>query len=240
MKSVLRDANGGYPPTGRKLRKLRTESSRTSVGCTQRVTPCPTPVQEVAEERKPMEPMNGSPVPGNPNPGTQDIAKDVGSTTQEARLQALRTELWKGSLFQNAGEAYRTLAKQGCDMGVAMGYVRRVAGYKRGNGRRTFQIPPSQAISRKARLISRQLTKLANRAAELRKIWGFWEHMVDADAIHVPEELMNIAARLSCLNAAGFGDWFPQQEALLDLLDLVRTATRRPHYVEVSLLMQPL
>jgi hypothetical protein len=86
-------------------------------------------------------------------------------------------------------------------------------------------------------LISRQLTKLANQAAEFRKIWGFWEHMVDADAIHVPEELMNIAARVSCLSTTGFGDWFPQREAILDLLELVQTATGRPHYVEVSLLI---
>jgi hypothetical protein len=85
--------------------------------------------------------------------------------------------------------------------------------------------------------MSRQLTKLAHRAAELRNIWGLWERMVDADVLSVPEELRRIAAKLSCVRPEGLGDWFPQRDAIIDLLELVRTTTGRAHYVEVSLLI---
>jgi hypothetical protein len=59
--------------------------------------------------------------------------------------------------------------------------------------------------------------------------------MVDADAVHVPEELGKIATRLSCVRTEGFGDWFPQREAIIDLFEVVRKTTGRAHYAEVSL-----
>jgi hypothetical protein len=165
--------------------------------------------------------------------------KDLTTRTQEARLQALRSKLWKNDpLFQQAGKAYLRLAKRGCDMRVAMGYVGRAAGYNSGNiGRRAFGRPTGGQMSRELRVINRGLKKLAKRADKLRKIWGFWERMVDANAVHAPEELVNIAARLACISTEGFGDWFPQQEAIIDLFELVRKTTGRPHYVEISLLI---
>ena len=98
-------------------------------------------------------------------------------------------------------------------------------------------IPTGQEVSRNIRSIDRQLRKLAQRVAELRAIWGLWARMVDAGAVHAPEELENIAAKLSCVRTEGFGDWFPQREAIIDLLETVRTATGRAHYAEVSLLI---
>lgn len=74
-------------------------------------------------------------------------------------------------------------------------------------------------------------------SVELRSIWGLWEHLIDADVLSVPEELQKIAAKLSCVRTEGFGDWFPQRDAIVDLLELVRTTTGRAHYVEVSLLI---
>lgn len=188
---------------------------------------------------KSVDRINGSPMPGNPKPEPKGAAKDAATRMREERLQALRNKLWKNDpLFQQAGKAYLRLAKRGCDMGVAMGYVGRVAGYNSGNmGRRAFGRPTGGQMSRELRVINRGLKKLAKRAARLRKIWGFWERMVGANASHAPEELVNIAARLSCISTEGFGDWFPQREAIIDLFELVRKTTGRPHYVEASLLI---
>jgi hypothetical protein len=227
--NVSMDVDGGYAQTERKLRKLRTKSPRIAVGSAQRGT----------EEMKSVASMNGSHTLGNAKPKSQDVAKDEGVTLKEERLQALRSELWKNDpLFQQAGKAYLRLAKRGCDMGVAMGYVGRVAGYNSGNmGRRAFGRPTGGQMSREIRAINRGLKKLGKRAARLRRIWGFWECTVDANAFHAPEELVNIAARLSCISTEGFGDWFPQREAIIDLFELVRKTTGRPHYAQVCLLI---
>lgn len=45
--------------------------------------------------------------------------------------------------------------------------------------------------------------------------------MTDAEAFRVPEELEDIVGRLSLVSTAGFAEWNPQREAILDLLDLV-------------------
>jgi hypothetical protein len=114
-------------------------------------------------------------------------------------------------------------------------YVMSVAEYKSGNlGRRlAFGIPIGHEIYCNIQAINRQLTKLAKRVAELRGIRGFGTHMAQAGADSAPEELENIAAELSCVRTEGFSDWFPQRETIIDLLELVRTATGRPHYAEV-------
>ncbi len=156
---------------------------------------------------------------------------------RKEQLLVLWTKLRKDPLFQDALKAYRTLAAEGCDIRAAKAHLGRVAGYKKGNGRRSLQMPTGQAISRKIRTMNRQLRKLADRAAELRSIWGLWESMVDADVLSVPEELQRIAAKLSCVRTEGLGDWFPQRDAIVDLLELVQTTTGRAHYVEVSLLI---
>lgn len=157
---------------------------------------------------------------------------------REEQLEQLRKKLWKDDpLFRHAGKAYLKLAKRGCDVRVAMGYVGRVAGYNKGNFGRAFKRPTPGQISREIRAITHGLEKLAKRASELRKIWGFWEHMVDVDVIHAPEDLIKIAVRLSCISTEGFGDWFPQREAIVELLEFVRKTTGRHHYAEVSLLI---
>jgi len=178
--------------------------------------------------------MNDLPLPGKSESESPHRPKDVATRTPGERLQAL----WNEPLFQDALKAYRRLAKEGCDIGVVLDYVGKVAGYESGNlGRLGLQIPTGQEISRNIRAISRQLTKLAHRVAELRGIWEFWAHMVDAEALYVPEELQNIAGRLSCVCTEGVGEWFLQRDAIIDLLEHVRTATGRPHYAEVSLLI---
>jgi hypothetical protein len=183
-------------------------------------------------------PMNRSPIPRKPKAEAQGVVKDGAARTEEKRLQALRTELRNEPLFQNAENAYRRLAKEGCNMHVVMGHVGRVAAYKSGNiGRKGFRIPTGQEVSRKIQSINRQLTKLAHRVAELRGIWGLWARIVEADAVHVPEELKRIAAKLSCVRIEGFWEWFPQREAILVLLEQVRTKTGRAHYAEISALI---
>ena len=61
--------------------------------------------------------------------------------------------------------------------------------------------------------------------------------MAEADCVHIPEELEEIASRLSRLRVKGYADWHPQREVILDLLDHVRSSTGRYHYVEVSILI---
>jgi len=172
------------------------------------------------------------------NPDCQAGRKDKETSTSEERLQALRIKLSKERWFQDAEEASGRLANEGCDMPVLMGSVRRIAGYPSGNiGRKAFRIPTGQEVSREIRSIDQQLRNLAKRTAELRKIWGLWARMVEAGAVHVPEELENIAAKLSSVRTQDFWEWFPQREAILELVEQVRTATGRPHYTEVSLLI---
>jgi hypothetical protein len=247
MKSVRRQLGAnvsmhlgsGEPETQRKVRKLA-KSSRLTVGCgAKRMAPCPIPVQAASEGMKSGDSMRSSGVSVDANPKSQDIAKDANTTAKEERLQALRSKLWsEDPLFQHAGQAYVRLARRGCNMRLAMGYVSRAAGYNRGNfGRRGFRRLTGSQISRELRAITRGLKKLANRTAELRRIWGFGERMVDAHAFHAPEALANITARLSCISTEHFGDWFPQREAVLGLLELVRRTIGRPHYVEVSSLI---
>src|SRR5205823_2901784 len=65
----------------------------------------------------------------------------------------------------------------------------------------------------------------------------FWGQMVNAGAIHAPEELEGIAAKLSGIRTLGIGAWFPQRESIIDLLELVRTTTGKAHYAEVSWLI---
>jgi len=153
-------------------------------------------------------------------------------------LSKLKEQLQKEPLFQAATEAYRQLTNEGCDLVVMHAYVGRVAGYNSGNlGARMFKRPSAPEITRRIRGITRQLTKLAKRVEGLRRIWGFYGRVVQADCFQVPEELEDIAHRLSRISVKGFADWNPQREALRDLLDHVRSATGRYHYAEISLLI---
>lgn len=149
------------------------------------------------------------------------------------RLAQLRAEFQKDPLCQFATKALLRLQAKNCDPLVVMAYVRRATGYKSGNlGRRS-----APEIARRIRGMSGQLQKLAKRITKLRQMWGFQGRMLDADCYHIPEELENIAERLSHTRTKGFGDWHPQRDALLDLLEHTRLSTGRYHYSEVSLLL---
>ena len=92
----------------------------------------------------------------------------------------------------------------------------------------------SNKVDRQLRARAYQLRKVARRMAELRKVWGLWERLVEAGCLHVPEELQQTAAKLSRVRTKGYADWNPHQEAVLDLLGLVQSTTGRYHYAEVS------
>lgn len=159
-------------------------------------------------------------------------------TPDPERLSQLRAEFQKDPLYELAVEDLRQLAAKGCDPTVILAYVGRVAGYKSGNiGPRIYKHPKAKEIARRIRAISGQLKQFANRTKKLREMWGLFGRMVDANCFHVPEELCDIAKRLSRVQTKGFGDWNPQREALLDLLDHVHSSTGRYHYAEVSALI---
>jgi hypothetical protein len=50
----------------------------------------------------------------------------------------------------------------------------------------------------------------------------------------LPEELREIATRLSRVHTRGYADWNPHREALLELLERVKSVTGRYHYAEIS------
>jgi hypothetical protein len=79
---------------------------------------------------------------------------------------------------------------------------------------------------------------LAEEIGEIRRTRGFMGDMTDAEAFRVPEELEDIVGRLSLVSTAGFAEWNPQREAILDLLDLVRSTTGRYHYQEVAQMIE--
>lgn len=114
------------------------------------------------------------------------------------RLAQLRTEFQKDPLCQFATKALLRLQAKNCDPLVVMAYVRRATGYNSGNlGRRQYRYPSAPEIARRIRGMSGQLQKLAKRITKLRQMWGFQGRMLDADCYHIPEELENIAERLS-------------------------------------------
>lgn len=177
----------------------------------------------------------------NPTTSTQKPATSRPVETpeeREARLEAVRQEFSRDPQYQAATEAAIKLAKAGCDLRVVMGYLRRIAGYKPGNAGRVFTTLTGEQISRKLRGHKRQLEKLAGEIADIRRIRGFMGNMVEANAFHVPEELLDIAVRLSLVPTEGVCEWHPQREAILDLLELVRTSTGRCHYREVATLIE--
>jgi len=153
-------------------------------------------------------------------------------------LSELKGQIQKDPFFQRATETLRQLAAKGCDPMVIHGYAGRVAGYKSGNlGARMYGGPGAPKIARRIRAISGQLKKLAGQIEDLKRIRSFWSRMTEASCFHIPEELEEIAERLSRIRTKGFRDWNPQREAILDLLDHVRSSTGRYHYEEVSLLI---
>lgn len=183
--------------------------------------------------------MNELPLTANHEREPGSGPKKPAYRTEKERLQALRTELRKDPLIQAAIKAYRTLAGKGCDMDMVEECVGSAAEYGGGNLGHlvTFGLPTSREIARRIRVMVRQIRKLAKRAAEINEIRGFSTHMVEADAHSVPKELAYIASKLARIRTEGFGEWSPQRDAILDLLEHVERRTRRPHYSEISVLI---
>jgi len=156
------------------------------------------------------------------------------STLSEQQLAELRAEFQKDPMGSRATKAILRLKEKGCDPIIVLAYAGRVAGYKSGNHGVAMHKRGPQDSARHLRAIKCQLRKLAKRTVDLRRIWGLWGRMVEADCVHIPEELEEIANRLSRIQIKGYADWHPQRESLLDLLDHVRSSTGRYHYGEVS------
>ena len=78
---------------------------------------------------------------------------------------------------------------------------------------------------------------MAEEVADCRSFWGFWSRLAEANCMDIPEELENTAERLLKIPTQGLAEWSPQREAILDLLNHVRSSTGRYHYAEVSTLI---
>ena len=154
-------------------------------------------------------------------------------------LENLREQLAREPLFQAADEAFSRLREKGCETHIMLAYLNRIAAYKSGNLRaRLYKDANPKKIGRKIRGIARQLRRAAKRIENLRSMWwGMYERVITAGCYHFPEELERMAQSLSRIYLKGYGEWNPQREGVLDLLDHVRSATGRFHYTEVSTLI---
>ena len=138
-------------------------------------------------------------------------------------------------LCRSASKAMATLLKKGCERHLIEGDLRRIVGHKRSkSGTQIYEGPGPAEAARQLRGCARQLRKVAERIAELRKLWGLWGRLVDGHCIDLPEELSEIAERLSRVQTKRYAHWNPHREALLDLLERVKSVTGRYHYAELS------
>jgi hypothetical protein len=144
-------------------------------------------------------------------------------------------EWYADPLCKSASTAMATLLRKGCERHLIEGYLRRIAGYRRRkSGISIYRGPKPAEAARQLRGCARQIRKVAQRIAELRKVWGLWGRLVDGQCIHLPEELSEIAERLCRVRTKAYSSWNPHHEALLDLLELVKSVTGRYHYRELS------
>lgn len=154
---------------------------------------------------------------------------------QKEPLSELLKAWYAEPLYESAARAMATLIKKGCERHLIEGYLRRIVGYRRMKGGiQIYKGPKPAEAGRQLRACALRLRKVARRIGELRRVWGLWERLVDARCIHLPEELREIAERLICVRTKQYSYWNPHQEALLDLLEHVRSVTGRYHYGEVS------
>ena len=157
------------------------------------------------------------------------------SILSEEQLIDLRLQFYREPLGKSVVEAIFTLTAKGCDRDVLRAYAWRAAGYRAGNWGLARRGAPNTI--RRMKAFRRHLLKLAEEAMQLRAIWGFRGRLLDAGCLRIPEELKDIEERLSRVEVSGYADWHPQREAILDLLDHVRSSTGRYHYAEVSTLI---
>ena len=150
-------------------------------------------------------------------------------------LEQLGDELAREPLFIAADEAFKQLTRRGCETHIMLAYLNRL-GYKSGNlGVRLYKNRRAKKIGREIRSTARQLEKAAKRIESLRSMWwGMYGRVIAAGCYHFPEDLQRMAECLSRIYVKGYGEWNPHREAILDLLDHVRSATGRYHYAEVS------
>lgn len=153
---------------------------------------------------------------------------------KEPSLEALK-EWYADPLCKGASKAMATLLKKGCERHLIEGDLRRIVGIARSKfGIQIYKGPTPTEAARQLRGCARQLRKVAEHIAELRTLWGLWGRLVDGQCIHLPEELSEIAERLSRVRTKGYAHWNPHREALLDLLERVKSVTGRHHYPEIS------
>jgi hypothetical protein len=144
-------------------------------------------------------------------------------------------EWYADPLCKSASRAMATLLKKGCEPHLIEGDLRRIVGTaRRKSGIQIYKGPKPAEASRQLRGCARQIRKVAQRIAELRKVWGLWGRLVNGQCIHLPEELSEIAERLSRVYTAGYAHWNPHREALLEFLERVKSVTGRYHYAEIS------
>lgn len=146
------------------------------------------------------------------------------------------TKLWyKDPLFRRASEAFESLETKGCEPQLIDGYLRRIAAYPNQSFAPGFLRGQSlYRINRKLRELSRQIRSLAKDIDEMRRHPANWDRFVQAQSATVHAELRRIAARLSKAARIHARKLNPHREAILDLLDSVRTTTGRYHYSEVA------
>jgi hypothetical protein len=159
------------------------------------------------------------------------------SALNEQQLAELKAKFYNDALGRSAIAALQRLKAKGCDLMVIQGYLGRVVGYKSRNVGVIIHGRGAHKVARRLRGIKRQLEKLAKETADVRSIWGFGSRMAEAKCMHIPEELEEMARNLSRVRVRGFADWYPQREAIIDLLDHVRSHMGRYHYEDVSTLI---
>ena len=154
---------------------------------------------------------------------------------QKEPASAVLKEWYADPLSKNAAKAMATLIGKGCERHLIEGYLRRIAGYPRSkSGISIYRGPKPAEAARQLRDCARQIRKVAQRIAELRQVWGLWGRLVDGQCIDLPEELSEIAERLSRVHTEYYAHWNPHREALLDLLERVKSVTGRYHYAEIT------
>lgn len=153
-------------------------------------------------------------------------------------LQNLRDELDREPLFQAADKAFNKLRDRGCETHIVLGYLNRVC-YKSGNvGALFVGGVNTKRISRNLRRSAHEFEKAARQIEEIRhKWWGMYGRVTEAGCYHFPEQLREMAQAVMRIDLKGYGEWNPQREAILDLLEHVRISTGRYHYAEVSTLI---
>ena len=130
---------------------------------------------------------------------------------------ALLKEWYADPLCKSASTAMGTLLRKGCERHLIEGYLRRIAGYRRSkSGISIYRGPKPAEAARQLRGCARQIRKVAQRIAELRKVWGLWGRLVDGQCIDLPEELLEIAERLCRVRTKAYSRMVFRKDPILN------------------------